>query len=93
MYLYINSEGLRQELEAVRWETLHRAAVTIQSVWRGYHCRKRWPALKRTLQAVHHPSITKGMKVNSKQIIIKYVLLDNSLTTSLSLSKFSSVFP
>ncbi|CAH1398223.1 unnamed protein product [Nezara viridula] len=53
------SEGLRQELEAVRWETLHRAAVTIQSVWRGYHCRKRWPALKRTLQAVHHPSITK----------------------------------
>uniref|UniRef100_A0A0A9W116 Unconventional myosin-Va n=1 Tax=Lygus hesperus TaxID=30085 RepID=A0A0A9W116_LYGHE len=49
------SEGLRQELESVRWETLHKAAVCLQSAWRAYQARKRWPALKRSLQQNHHP--------------------------------------
>ncbi|XP_024086474.1 myosin-I heavy chain isoform X2 [Cimex lectularius] len=61
------SEGLRQELESVRWETLHKAAVTVQSTFRAYQARKRWPALKRTLQQtstnIHHtpqPPPSKG---------------------------------
>ncbi|XP_073968429.1 unconventional myosin-IXb-like dachs isoform X3 [Rhodnius prolixus] len=48
------SEGLRQELESRRWETLHRAAVTVQSAWRGHQARKRWPVLRRALQQAHH---------------------------------------
>ncbi|KAL1128916.1 hypothetical protein AAG570_013450 [Ranatra chinensis] len=43
------SEGLRQELESLRCETLHRAAVMVQSAWRGAQARRRWPALKRSL--------------------------------------------
>ncbi|KAG8225228.1 hypothetical protein J437_LFUL012703 [Ladona fulva] len=44
------SEGARQQLEAMRWERLRRAAVTIQSTWRGWHFRRRrWPALRLTL--------------------------------------------
>lgn len=43
------SEGLRQELESIRWETLHRAAVSIQSAWRAFQARKKWPHLKRLL--------------------------------------------
>ncbi|XP_046398448.1 unconventional myosin-Ia [Ischnura elegans] len=44
------SEGARQQLEAMRWERLRRAAVTIQSTWRGWHFRRRrWPTLRITL--------------------------------------------
>ncbi|XP_071447803.1 unconventional myosin-XIX [Hetaerina americana] len=44
------SEGARQQLEAMRWERLRRAAVTIQSTWRGWHFRRRrWPTLRISL--------------------------------------------
>lgn len=57
------SEGTRQHLEAMRQEFYHRHAAEIQSAWRGYTCRKRWPAIKqqlmhrrqrRVLQQINH---------------------------------------
>jgi dachs protein len=44
------SEGARQQLEALRAETRHNAAVSIQSTWRGWHFRRRWPTVKRQLE-------------------------------------------
>lgn len=44
------SEGARQQLEALRAETRHKAAVAIQSTWRGWHFRRRWPTVKRQLE-------------------------------------------
>lgn len=44
------SEGARQQLEALRAETRHNAAVAIQSTWRGWHFRRRWPTVKRQLE-------------------------------------------
>ncbi|XP_046994484.1 myosin-I heavy chain [Schistocerca americana] len=44
------SEGARQQLESLRSETRHRAAVLIQSTWRGWRLRRRWPALRRSLE-------------------------------------------
>lgn len=44
------SEGVRQQLECLRWETRHHAAVLIQSTWRGWRSRRRWPTLKRNLE-------------------------------------------
>ncbi|XP_022237040.1 unconventional myosin-Vb-like [Limulus polyphemus] len=58
------SEGARQQLEKVRVERRHNAAVLIQSAWRGWQFRRRWSTLKRNLQLqartrgtknVHHP--------------------------------------
>ncbi|GFS87283.1 myosin-I heavy chain [Trichonephila clavipes] len=44
------SEGSRQQLELLRVERRHNAAVLIQAVWRGWNFRrKRWPTLKRNL--------------------------------------------
>lgn len=43
------SEGTRQHLEAMRQEFYHRHATEIQAAWRGYTCRKRWPAIKQQL--------------------------------------------
>ncbi len=44
------SEGARQQLESLRADTRHRAAVSIQSTWRGWHLRRRWPTVKRQLE-------------------------------------------
>ncbi|CAG0900551.1 unnamed protein product, partial [Darwinula stevensoni] len=44
------SEGARQKLEKVRMRTRERASTLIQSVWRGWHLRRRWPGLQRQLQ-------------------------------------------
>lgn len=51
-----DSEGIRQNLELLRNETRFRAAVIIQSIWRGWHARKKWPSLKCTL--LHQSSST-----------------------------------
>ncbi|CAG7834204.1 unnamed protein product [Allacma fusca] len=40
------SEGARQKLEALRVTTRNRAATLIQSTWRGWHCRQRWPIIQ-----------------------------------------------
>jgi len=45
------SEGTRQHLEKLRTEKRNTAASLIQSVWRGFACRKKWPNLHRNLQA------------------------------------------
>ena len=34
----------------MRAETRHNAAVSIQSTWRGWHFRRRWPTVKRQLE-------------------------------------------
>lgn len=47
------SEGARQQLEMLRSETRHRASVLIQSTWRGWRLRRRWPALRRNLELQH----------------------------------------
>ena len=44
------SEGARQGLEILRIDTRHRSATLIQSIWRAYHCRRRWPTLRRNLE-------------------------------------------
>ncbi|XP_065342455.1 unconventional myosin-IXb isoform X1 [Cloeon dipterum] len=44
------SEGARQQLEEMRNSKRHDSAVLIQSTWRGWHLRRRWPALRRTLE-------------------------------------------
>ncbi|KAK6632528.1 hypothetical protein RUM43_013296 [Polyplax serrata] len=43
------SEGARQQLEHLRTTTRHRSAIIIQSNWRGWYSRRRWPALRRSL--------------------------------------------
>ncbi|RZF39453.1 hypothetical protein LSTR_LSTR000974 [Laodelphax striatellus] len=47
------SEGVRQQLERLRWEMRHRAAVLIQATWRGWHMRSRWPVIRRNLEQLH----------------------------------------
>nr|CAD7588191.1 unnamed protein product [Timema genevievae] len=44
------SEGARQQLEMLRAATRHQGAVLIQSTWRGWRVRRRWPALRRSLE-------------------------------------------
>lgn len=46
----MSSEGARQKLEIMRIETRHKAATLIQSVWRGWNLRRKWPNLKRNLE-------------------------------------------
>lgn len=41
------SEGIRQHLEKLRSDTRQKAAILIQSTWRGWHCRYRWTTLRR----------------------------------------------
>lgn len=43
------SEGTRQQLEVLRSEKRNSAAILIQSQWRGWCQKRRWPALKNTL--------------------------------------------
>ncbi|KAI4484047.1 hypothetical protein M0804_007503 [Polistes exclamans] len=42
------SEGIRQQLECLRSETRRKAATVIQTTWRGWRVRRRWP-LRRTM--------------------------------------------
>ncbi|XP_023237398.1 unconventional myosin-Va-like isoform X1 [Centruroides sculpturatus] len=44
------SEGARQQLELLRMERRQKAAILVQSTWRGWNFRQRWPNLKRNLQ-------------------------------------------
>uniref|UniRef100_A0A8D8VKQ4 Myosin-I heavy chain n=1 Tax=Cacopsylla melanoneura TaxID=428564 RepID=A0A8D8VKQ4_9HEMI len=55
------SEGIRQQLEMLRADTRHRAAVLIQAVWRGTYARKRWPLLRRNLETYSKPGNTGGV--------------------------------
>ncbi|KAK9305959.1 hypothetical protein QLX08_003197 [Tetragonisca angustula] len=43
------SEGIRQQLENLRSETRRKAATVIQSTWRGWRVRRRWPLRKTTI--------------------------------------------
>lgn len=44
------TEGARQHLELQRIDRRHNSATLIQALWRGWHARRRWPALKRSLE-------------------------------------------
>ncbi|VVC29843.1 Hypothetical protein CINCED_3A016888 [Cinara cedri] len=44
------SEGVRQHLEKLRWQTHHNAAVLIQCTWRSWRTRRKWPGTKRIMQ-------------------------------------------
>ncbi|XP_050421871.1 unconventional myosin-IXAa isoform X2 [Adelges cooleyi] len=44
------SEGVRQLLEKLRWQTHHNAAVLIQCTWKSWRTRRKWPGTKRVLQ-------------------------------------------
>ncbi|KAA0197121.1 hypothetical protein HAZT_HAZT006527 [Hyalella azteca] len=44
------AEGARQQLEMQRIDTRHRSATLIQAHWRGWHTRRRWPTLRRSLE-------------------------------------------
>ncbi|KAL5018662.1 hypothetical protein ScPMuIL_004384 [Solemya velum] len=74
------SEGTRQQLEAVRSERLHLAAVCIQSVWKGWRCRLAWSTRRKELQKCRDAlkpktKIKSDHKDNEKQIIINDRLL------------------
>ena len=45
------SEGVRQQLEMLRSQKRMASATLIQSTWRGYYLRRRWPFIKQTLVA------------------------------------------
>lgn len=45
------SESARQQLEIARNGRRNQAATQIQSIWRGYHLRQKWPFIKRELIA------------------------------------------
>ncbi|XP_047737603.1 myosin-A [Hyalella azteca] len=48
--LHLTNEGARQQLEMQRIDTRHRSATLIQAHWRGWHTRRRWPTLRRSLE-------------------------------------------
>jgi dachs protein len=45
------TEGTRQHLEKLRTDKRNASVTLIQSVWRGFAARKKWPAVRRSLQA------------------------------------------
>nr|CAD7570524.1 unnamed protein product [Timema californicum] len=62
------SEGARQQLEMLRAATRHQGAVLIQSTWRGWRVRRRWPALRRSLelqQAANNTATTTTQQTRS----------------------------
>jgi len=45
------SEGTRQHLETLRTDKRNAAATLVQTIWRGHNAKKKWPNLRRNLQA------------------------------------------
>ncbi|XP_043288303.1 unconventional myosin-IXb isoform X2 [Venturia canescens] len=58
------SEGIRQQLENLRSETRRKAATAIQSTWRGWRVRRRWPIRKSTMNV----SAGLGLKQNQQNV-------------------------
>ncbi|XP_051174657.1 unconventional myosin-IXb isoform X1 [Leptopilina boulardi] len=56
------SEGIRQQLENLRSETRRKAATNIQSTWRGWRVRRRWPVRRTNMTLVS----SLGQKKNSQ---------------------------
>ncbi|KAF0301174.1 Myosin-VIIa [Amphibalanus amphitrite] len=44
------AEGTRQRLEQLREQIRLRAAVLVQSAWRGWQVRRRWPQMRRNME-------------------------------------------
>ncbi|XP_037069568.1 myosin-I heavy chain-like [Pollicipes pollicipes] len=44
------TEGARQQLEQLREQIRRRAAVLVQSAWRGWRVRRRWPQMRRNME-------------------------------------------
>ncbi|KAF0300387.1 Myosin-VIIa [Amphibalanus amphitrite] len=44
------TEGARQQLERRREQKRNAAAVLVQSTWRGWHVRRRWPQMRRNME-------------------------------------------
>ncbi|KAI9556922.1 hypothetical protein GHT06_016716 [Daphnia sinensis] len=73
------SEGARQQLEALRAETRHKAAVAIQSTWRGWHFRRRWPTVKRQLELrMGRNANTSSMSINNAASMQNHQVAGNS---------------
>lgn len=50
------SEGVRQLLEKLRWQTRHNAAVLIQCTWRSWRTRRKWAGTKRVMMQMQQVS-------------------------------------
>nr|CAD7393173.1 unnamed protein product [Timema cristinae] len=83
------SEGARQQLEMLRATTRHQGAVLIQSTWRGWRVRRRWPALRRSLelqQAANNTTTTTTQQTRS-------ITAAKTTTTSATTTTGSSARP
>lgn len=58
------SEGIRQQLEAMRADTRRRAATAIQSSWRGWRIRRRWP-IRRSVIGLNSSIVQKQHQTSS----------------------------
>jgi hypothetical protein len=76
--LFLNSEGARQQLEGMRNDKRYRSAVLITSTWRGWHLRRRWPALRRTLELqLVRPANNASKNANNGRADLIFCYLDN----------------
>ena len=49
-FLFIYSEGARQQFELLRDKVRNKAATSIQASWRRSVCERKWPTVRRQLQ-------------------------------------------
>ncbi|CAH1155682.1 unnamed protein product [Phaedon cochleariae] len=59
------SEGIRQHLEKLRSDTRQKAAILIQSTWRGWHCRYRWATLRKE-KTCNQPPVSRNSLVSTR---------------------------
>jgi len=61
------TEGTRQHLERLRTEKRNASVTLIQSVWRGFSARKKWPAVRRGLQS-HGGNLQINIRERASQV-------------------------
>lgn len=73
------SEGARQQLELLRNAKREYAAIVIQTTWRGWNERKKWPSIKNCLLTkAHSPRMTTNHQPNGHSMIMQSDHLDTS---------------
>ncbi|XP_074602506.1 unconventional myosin-IXb-like dachs isoform X2 [Brevipalpus obovatus] len=66
------SEGARQQLELLRSAKREYAAIVIQTTWRGWNERKKWPSIKNCLLAkTHSPRMATNHQSNGPSMIMQ----------------------